>query len=84
MCITWRENAGYHIYKKVFVCTAASILKIDIDHTKAIDTGASYPLFVCICVWFFWFFFCLSKISEGWTPPPLTKIPGSAPVRDFS
>ena len=58
--------------------------KRDFDHAKATDTEAPYPLFVCVCVLFF--FFCLSKISEGWTPPPphLTKIPGSAPVRDIS
>ena len=60
--------------------------QIDFDHTTAIDTEAPYPLFVCVCVLFFFFVFCLSKISEGWTPPPpnLTKIPGSAPVRDIS
>ena len=72
---------------KSIVCKAVSMAKIDFDHTKAIDTEAPYPLFVCVCVvFFFFFFFCLSKISEGWTPPPppLTKIPGSAPVRDLS
>ena len=62
--------------------------KIDFDHTKAIDTEAPYPLFVCVCVVFF--FFLLVKNFGGWNPnpppppPDLTKIPGSAPVRDIS
>ena len=74
------------IFIKSIVCKAVSMAKIDFDHTKAIDTEAPIPFsYECVCVWFF-FFFCLSKISEGWKPPPppLTKIPRSAPVRDFS
>ena len=54
------------IFIKSIVCKAVSMAKINFDHTKAIDTEASFPLFVCVCVCFF---FCLSKISGGWTPP---------------
>ena len=57
------------IFIKSIVCKAVSMAKIDFDHTKAIDTEAPYPLFVWVCVLLF---FCLSKISEGWTPPTPT------------
>ena len=73
------------IFIKSIVCKAVSMAKIDFDHTKEIDTEAPYPLFVyvcvCVCVFFFFFFACQKFRKVG---PPLTKIPGSAPVRDFS
>ena len=60
-------------------------LKKDFDHTKAIDIEAPYPLFVCVCVCVcFFFFFACQKFRKVGHPPPLTKIPGSAPVRDLS
>ena len=66
--------------EKISVCKAVSMAKIDFDHTKAIDTEAPYPLFVCVCVCFF---FLLVK-NFGRLDTPLTKIPGSAPVRNLS
>ena len=60
------------IFIKSIVCKAVSMAKIDFDNTKAIDTEAPYPLFVCVCVRVcVWFFFCLSKIRIP--PPPLDQ-----------
>ena len=71
------------IFIKSIVCKAVSMAKIDFDHTKAIDTEAPYPLFVCVCVCGF-FFACQKFRKVGPPPPHLTKIPESAPARDFS
>ena len=56
MCFTWRERTRDVIFIKCIVCKAVSIAKIDFDHTKAIDTEAPYPLFVCVCMFFCFFF----------------------------
>ena len=44
--------------------------KQDYDHTKAIDTEAPYPLFVCVCVCGVFFFFLLVKNFRRLDPPP--------------
>ena len=60
------------------VCRGISMGKIDLDHTKAeeiLKSPPSSPLFpFCPPP----FFFACQILSEGWTPRPLTKIPGSA------
>ena len=60
------------IFIKSIVCKAASMAKIDFDHTKAIDTEAPYPLFVCVsvCVWFFFFFWLVKNFGRLDIPPP--------------
>ena len=55
------------IFIYIIVCKAVSMAKIDFDHTKAIDTESPYPLFVCVCVFFF---FLLVKNFERLDPPP--------------
>ena len=76
-----------HVFIKSIVCKAVSMAKIDFDHTKLIYTEAPYPLFVCVCVFclFFGVFLLVKNFGRLDPPPPLllTKIPGSAPVRDF-
>ena len=66
------------IFIKSIVCKAVSIAKIDFDHTKAIDTEAPIP-FSYVCVWFFFLVNNFGRLD----PPPLTKIPGSAPCSGF-
>ena len=39
--------------------------KIDFDHTKAIDTEAPYPLFVCVCVFFFFCFLLVKNFGKA-------------------
>ena len=56
------------IFIKSIVCKAVSMAKINFDHTKAIDTEASYPLFVCVCVCVF---ACQKFREVGHPPPPL-------------
>ena len=83
MCFTWKKKTRDVIFMKSIGCKAVSMAKIDFDHTNAIDTEAPYPLFVCVCVCVC-FFFLLVKNFGRLDTPPLTKIPGSAPVRDLS
>ena len=66
------------IFIKSIVCKAVSM-----DHTKAIDTEAPYPLLLCVCVVCF-LFLLVKNFGRLDTPPPVTKMSGSAPVRDFS
>ena len=60
------------IFIQSIVCKAVSMAKIVFDHTKAIDTEAPYPLFVCVCVCvvFFFFFFACQKFRKVRHPPP--------------
>ena len=74
------------IFIKSIVCKAVSMAKIDFDHTKAIYIFCILkpPIpfsYVCVCGVFF---FACQKFRKVGTPPPLAKIPGSAPVRDLS
>ena len=67
---------------KIIIFKAISMAKVDFDHTNAeqILKRLPSPPFVGFLSFFFFFFLLINFFSEGWNPPPpLTKIPGSAP-----